>query len=189
MPLLRHVLFIGGSLNDMENGRLLKLLLDVTLFGSSCSSAAVEQDRNTRTKSSKKATRGGKDKERSSAATSGSASVTFFESLEAEQLMHQALRTPGQVQMLALRSLSSLDFTVMTSPGNKDAVATTEKESVRQRRDLVLALVDVGLAGAEAGLVAAAARALPVLPSDLAALLDGLAEDLSLASNSSKVTF
>lgn len=189
MPLLRHLLDWDQAGNDPDNGRIFKLVLDVTLNYPDAS-AAVEQDGHSNSKGSKRATGSGKGKDKPvSAAASLRTAVTVFPSVEAEQLMHRALRATGQVQTLALRSLLSLASTTKNSRGNAGAAAVMGEESVRQRRDLVLTLVEVGLAGADASLVAAAARALPVRPCGLAALLGGLVPVPTGISTPSKVIF
>lgn len=181
MPLLRHLLDLDRARNEVDTGPIFKLLLHVILNFPDASTV-VEQDGH-----SKRATPSGKGKEKIvSPAPSLPTAGTVFESKEAEQLMHQALRTTGQVQTLALRSLSCLPST-KSSRRSAGAAAEMGGQSVRQRRDLVLTFVEVGLAGADASLVAAAARALPVRPCDVAALLGGLVPAPTGASTPSKV--
>lgn len=188
MPLLGHCLDSEQIRNEPNNGRLLKLLLRVTLdlpaeSGVDAAVAtAVEQDK-ANTKSLKKSPRGKKGKENTGSSLAAAAvpavpsrssiAARVFENVYAEKLMHQALRTPGQAQTLALRVLSS-SSAKMTPGGDGGAAIAAEEDSVRQRRDLVLSLVEVGLAGADGSLVASAARALPALPCDLAAIVGTL---------------
>lgn len=213
LPLLRHHLDSEQEArHDTDIGRLLKLLLDVTLKSRGASSVphdgAGSADReDTAPKRGKKGSKktpstapGGKGKVSAGKSASSDATSTvpmaIFPSVEAEELMHRALRTSGHAQMLALRSLaSSSDATTIssaaasTSDGAAAAAAADcdgggvtsagADESTRQRRALILVLVEVGLTGADGCLVAAAARALPALPSDLAALLKGLAPSSS----------
>lgn len=103
--------------------------------------------------------------------------------------MHRALRTPGQAQTVALRVLSSSAKTKTTPSGEGDAASATVggEDAVRQRRDLVVTLVEVGLTGADGSMVAAAARALPARPCDLAAILSGLGPRSAWTATSSKV--
>lgn len=176
LPLLSHCLDLEQLRNDTGNGRLLKLLR-VTLTPPAAATTAAEQDK-TSFKTPKKSPRGKKGKERTgdSPAVAASGPATVFESAEAEKLMHRALRAPGQAQTLALRVLTS--SAVKTTPSGEGCAASAVlggEDAVRQRRDLVLTLVEVGLAGADGVMVAAAARALPARPSDLAAILSGLA--------------
>ena len=104
--------------------------------------------------------------------------------------MHRALRTPGQAQTVALRVLSSSAKTKTTPSGEGGAASATVggEDAVRQRRDLVVTLVEVGLTGADGSMVAAAARALPARPCDLAAILSGLGPTSAGTATSSKVS-
>ncbi|CAM9545090.1 unnamed protein product [Scytosiphon promiscuus] len=206
---------------DAANDRLLKLLLDVTLSSPASAASGVQPDEAGQVdqedgapKSAKKGSakktptttaRGGKgrgDKQSVGSSRGGSGSpvaavsassvpTAIFPSAEAEELMHRALRIPGQAQALALQSLASFSSATKVSEATPSAgdgssaaseagdgggiAAKIENEPTRQRRALILALVEAGLAGADGSLVAAAARALPALPSDLASLLGGLA--------------
>ncbi len=191
MPLLRHCLDTEAIRNDTENGRLLRLLVDATLTNSAAFGVNAEDtetakfdNSNSNTKSPKKTSRGSKGKDKASNAVASVALV--FGSALAEELMHRALRTPGQAQTLALRSLASSATPPMAND-RAGAPGVAGEESVRQRRDLVLTLVEVGLAGADGSLVASAARALPARPSDLAALVRSLAQASSGTTTSSKV--
>lgn len=180
LPLLSHCLDSEQIQNDTNNGRLLKLLLRATLNSAKATAATAVEQVKTNTKSPKKTSRGRKGKDKTDAstadaiATSASMALTIFESVEAEKLMHRALRTPGQAQTLALRVLSSAAIKTSSGEGGAGASTVAGEDPVRQRRDLVLALVEVGLAGADGSLVAAVARALPARPCDLAAILSGL---------------
>ncbi|CAM9932769.1 unnamed protein product, partial [Ectocarpus sp. 13 AM-2016] len=179
LPLLRYCLDWEQARNHPYNERLLKILLGVTLNlsvddATVAAVAAAERKESSRdTKSPKKTTRGSKGKDKANAAEDSPASVssTIFPSVEAQQLMHRALRTPGPTQSHALKCLCAT-----TSPSScvVGAQPAGEDESTRQKRDLVAVLVEAGLAGADGSLVASAARALPCLPGDVAALLVGL---------------
>lgn len=194
LPLLSHCLGSEQVRNDTNNGRLLKLLLCVTLASpagagvNSTATPAVEQDKS-KTKSPKKTPRAKKGKEKAGDSTAAaSMAATVFESTESEKLMHIALRTPGQTQTLALRVLSSP--AANTAPSGEEAAASAivaGEDCVRQRRDLVLTLVEVGLAGADASMVAAAARALRAQPCDLAAIISGLVPTSPGTATSPKV--
>lgn len=193
LPLLGHCLDSERVRNDTNNGRLLKLLLRITLTSTAvttAAAAAVGQDK-TGTKSPKRTPHGKKGKEKADDATAVAASVAaaVFESVEAEKLMHRALRTPGQAQTLALRVLSSsaTKTTISSGEGGALSAALAGEDAVRQRRELVLTLVEVGLAGADGSAVAAAARSLPALPCDLAAILCGLVPTSRGTSTLSKV--
>ncbi|CAM9439904.1 unnamed protein product [Ectocarpus sp. 6 AP-2014] len=178
LPLLHRCLDSEQARNNQNNERLLDILLGVTLnlaVGDATVAAVAvavdgreESSRNT--KSPKKTTRGSKDKASAAEDSQASASSTIFASIKAEQLMHRALRTPGPAQSHALHCLC-----VTSAPRcGVGAQPAGEDESTRQRRDLVAVLVEACLAGADGSLVAAAARALPCLPGDMAALLVGL---------------
>lgn len=179
LPLLRFCLDSEQARNLPNNERLFKILLGVTLNSSVgdatvASVAAAEREESSRnTKSPKKTTRGIKGEDKASAAEDSPAyaSSTLFPSVEAEQLMHRALRTPGPAQTHALHCLCATTFASSCGVGAQPA---GEDESTRQRRDLVSILVEAGLAGADGSLLAAAARALSCLPGDIAALLVGL---------------
>ncbi|CBJ49062.1 conserved unknown protein [Ectocarpus siliculosus] len=178
LPLLRCCLDSEQAQNNQNNERLLNILLGVTLnlavgdaTVAAVAVAVAEREESSRnTKSPKKTTRGSKDKASAAEDYPASASSTIFASVEAEQLMHRALRSPGPAQSHALHCLCA---TSLPSCG-VGAQPRGEDESTRQRRDLVAVLVEAGLAGADGSLVAAAARALPCLPGDMAALLVGL---------------
>eukprot|EP00903_Cladosiphon_okamuranus_P012984 g12116.t2 len=191
LPLLSHCLDSEHVRNDTNNCRLLKLLLRVTLTSpaGTAPAAAVKPDK-TGTKSPKKTPRSKKGKEKTGDSTVVAASMAapVFESVEAEKLMHRALRTPGQAQTLALRALSSSSAKITASSdeeGASSAVKTAE-DAVRQRRELVLTIVEVGLAGADGSMTAAAARSLPARPCDLAAILSGLVPTSCGTATSSK---
>eukprot|EP00752_Nemacystus_decipiens_P002133 g2034.t1 len=188
LPLLSHCLDSERMRNDTNNDRLLKLLLRATLTPPSPTTATVAEQDKTITKNTKKTPRGKKGKEKSgdSPAVPAVVPATVFESTEAEKLMHRALRTPGQAQTLALRVLSSrTSKKTLTSEGGA-ASAIVGDDAIRQRRDLVLTLVEVGLSGADGGLVAAAARALPSRPCHLAAIVSGLLPTSTGTATSSK---
>lgn len=79
---------------------------------------------------------------------------------------------PGQAQSLALSALASLPQ--VAEDGVVRAAASASGgpgQGTRQRRGLLRTLAEVGIAGAEGSLVAAAARALPASPGDVAALV------------------
>ncbi|CAM9175365.1 unnamed protein product [Ectocarpus sp. 12 AP-2014] len=179
LPLLRGCLDSEHARNQPYNERLLKILVGVTLNlsvgdATVAGVAAAEREESSRnTKSPKKTIRVNRGKDKASAAedSPASASWTIFPSVEAEQLMHRALRTPGPAQSQALNCLCA---TTSPSSCGVGAQPPGEDKSTRQRRDLVAVLVEAGLAGADGSLVASAARALPCLPGDITALLVGL---------------
>lgn len=91
-----------------------------------------------------------------------------FISTEAEELFHEALRTTGQAQTTALETLKESSS---RAPGSSDDLAG---EGTLQRRRLLRALVEAGIAGANGSSVVDAARALQVRPHDIVNLLTDL---------------
>lgn len=147
MSLLRYLLHQGNVLEDKGSPRMLKLLIGVTM-------STFGQDdfgeRTTREKSR------GEDKKTSD--------QPVFISAEAEELFHQALRSSGQAQTMALGTLKESSS---CAPRNRDVAGKDEL----QRRRLLRALVEAGIAGADGSLVVDAARALQIRPHDIVNLL------------------
>lgn len=170
LPLLRHLIDSENVGSGAGHARLLKLLLDLTLF-SSRSSPVAAQEASSETPS-KTQNKHGKDKSNALSEASQQQTTRVFATEEAEELFHRTLCVPGQAQLLALRALSSV-----VPPRAVDGDSATEFHAgdgmvlQQQRRRLILAVVKVGLGGADGSLVAAAARALPAMPGDLAAVI------------------
>ena len=179
LPLLRHCLDSEGVRDNADSARLLKVLLSVAitspspLLGDGTSPAAAEM--RSPLKSPGKARGKGKDKGTPAKTTPISKTPTLvFQCNAAEVLVHRCLRTSGQIRTFTLQALGSLRSSSASVFEVTGGVDGGEKESTRQRTKLLSTLVDVGLLGADAGLIAAAASALDVTPEDVVVLVGEL---------------
>lgn len=167
MPLLRHCL---NSPNAGDQAGLLKSLLRMAASlpcdkSSSTTTAPELPDTIDTPGNSKKKRRksGGKTEPETGAQLDQEAP-----SDTAESLLHLALRSPGVPQDVALDVLSTRSYVALESGGIVD----------RQRKDLLRLLVEVNLQGPDGNAVAAAAAALRMVPSDVAAFIVELVPDV-----------
>lgn len=180
MPLFWHSLDSETIRNNPENARLLKLLLEVALSHVASDDDRAQSSSPPPPKSAKKSLLKTPDSGNNFSDDHKSPSqAAVFATEEAEELLHQSLRISGPPQNLALKALSSFasassNSSTPQSIRNKSGPVI---ESTIQRTRLVRTLVEIGLDGADSNLVAEAARAVSVRPSDLAAIVSELSFD------------
>lgn len=162
--LLGHVLESEELSSSPANARLLKMLLESTLTAAPVDDCKGQSDGKA-TPTSPKQPR--------SREPIDSSNTSFFHSDEAEAFFHKALRTAGQLQSIALLTLTRLS-SVPAKALTKDNDGDIEVD-MSQRRRLLRTLVEASLEGAGGSAVAAAAKALLVNPGEVAALVRELA--------------